>query len=110
MEDPPCPAPRLLGRFRASLAAFIGDVAFGMEDGAVSIAGLVLGVAASTQDSWIVALAGARREMTADPVGTRERLVLQLMHLGIAMDEVALGGLCHDRAITRGIGQRGAVP
>jgi VIT1/CCC1 family predicted Fe2+/Mn2+ transporter len=44
---------------RASLHASIGDIAFGMEDGAVSIAGLVFGVAASTSDSHIVLLAGA---------------------------------------------------
>lgn len=42
-----------------SLHASIGDVAFGMEDGAVSIAGLVFGVAASTSDSRVVLLAGA---------------------------------------------------
>jgi predicted membrane protein (TIGR00267 family) len=46
-------------RLRRSLAAAIGDVAFGMEDGAVSIAGLVFGVAASTNDRSIVLLAGA---------------------------------------------------
>ncbi len=46
-------------RVRASLTASIGDVAFGMEDGAVSIAGLVFGVAASTNDAQIVVLAGA---------------------------------------------------
>ena len=44
---------------RASLKASIGDVAFGMEDGAVSIAGLVFGVAASTSDTHVVLLAGA---------------------------------------------------
>jgi VIT1/CCC1 family predicted Fe2+/Mn2+ transporter len=44
---------------RRSLHASIGDVAFGMEDGAVSIAGLVFGVAASTSNSQIVLLAGA---------------------------------------------------
>jgi vacuolar iron transporter family protein len=43
----------------ASLHASIGDIAFGMEDGAVSIAGLVFGVAASTGESHIVLLAGA---------------------------------------------------
>ena len=54
------PASRsLLARLRASLAASIGDVAFGMEDGAVSIAGLVFGVAASTSSSQLVILAGA---------------------------------------------------
>ncbi len=50
---------RLARRLLASLTASIGDVAFGMEDGAVSIAGLVFGVAASTNDSQIVLLAGA---------------------------------------------------
>ncbi len=46
-------------RLRASLVSSIGDVTFGMEDGAVSIAGLVFGVAASTGDGSIVVLAGA---------------------------------------------------
>ena len=49
----------MLGRVRGSLVSSIGDVAFGMEDGAVSVAGLVFGVAASTNDSQIVLLAGA---------------------------------------------------
>lgn len=49
----------VIPRVRASLHGAIGDVAFGMEDGAVSIAGLVFGVAASTNDSRIVLLAGA---------------------------------------------------
>jgi VIT1/CCC1 family predicted Fe2+/Mn2+ transporter len=40
------------------LKASIGDVAFGMEDGVVSIAGLVFGVAASTSDTHVVLLAG----------------------------------------------------
>jgi len=46
-------------RLRRSLLESVGDVAFGMEDGAVSIAGLVFGVAASTDDAAIVLLAGA---------------------------------------------------
>jgi VIT1/CCC1 family predicted Fe2+/Mn2+ transporter len=49
----------LVRRVRASLTASIGDVAFGMEDGAVSVAGLVFGVAASTNDAKVVLLAGA---------------------------------------------------
>ena len=48
-----------LARVRTSLKTSIGDVAFGMEDGAVSIAGLVFGVAASTSDTHLVLLAGA---------------------------------------------------
>ncbi len=47
---------RTVGR---SLRGSIGDVAFGMEDGAVSIAGLVFGVAASTNNTHVVLLAGA---------------------------------------------------
>jgi VIT1/CCC1 family predicted Fe2+/Mn2+ transporter len=53
------PTRDLLPRLRRSLLDSIGDVAFGMEDGAVSIAGLVFGVAASTNDASIVLLAGA---------------------------------------------------
>jgi VIT1/CCC1 family predicted Fe2+/Mn2+ transporter len=50
---------RVPRRLRASLVNSIGDVTFGMEDGAVSVAGLVFGVAASTNHSQIVLLAGA---------------------------------------------------
>jgi VIT1/CCC1 family predicted Fe2+/Mn2+ transporter len=53
------PLRALVRRLRNSLSAAIGDVAFGMEDGAVSIAGLVFGVAASTNSRSIVLLAGA---------------------------------------------------
>ncbi len=53
------PVRRFLQRIRASLVSSIGDVAFGMEDGAVSVAGLVFGVAASTNSTQIVLLAGA---------------------------------------------------
>ena len=49
------PVSRILGSLKTS----IGDVAFGMEDGAVSIAGLVFGVAVSTSDTHVVLLAGA---------------------------------------------------
>ena len=55
-DDVRAPRP---ARVLASLRASIGDVAFGMEDGAVSIAGLVFGVAASTNDAQVVLLAGA---------------------------------------------------
>ena len=49
----------LFARVRRSLLDSIGDVAFGMEDGAVSIAGLVFGVAMSTDNASFVLLAGA---------------------------------------------------
>jgi len=55
-DDAPAPP---WGGLLASLRTSIGDIAFGMEDGAVSIAGLVFGVAASTNDPDVVLLAGA---------------------------------------------------
>lgn len=48
-----------LARLKASLKASIGDVVFGMEDGTVSIFGLVFGVAMTTNDPRTVLIAGA---------------------------------------------------
>ena len=45
-------------RISASFKASFGDIVFGMEDGTVSIFGLVFGVAASTSDSRVVLVAG----------------------------------------------------
>ena len=44
---------------RTSFSASFGIVVFGMEDGTVSIFGLVFGVAASAASSRVVLLAGA---------------------------------------------------
>jgi len=44
---------------KASFSESIGDIVFGMEDGTVSIFGLVFGVAASASNSQTVLLAGA---------------------------------------------------
>jgi VIT1/CCC1 family predicted Fe2+/Mn2+ transporter len=49
----------LLDRLKTSVQASIGDIVFGMEDGTVSIFGLVFGVALSAPDSQAVLLAGA---------------------------------------------------
>jgi len=49
----------LAERLRQSFAASAGDIVFGMEDGTVSIFGLVLGVAATTNDNKAVLIAGA---------------------------------------------------
>lgn len=46
-------------RIFSSLKASMGDVVFGMEDGTVSIFGLVFGVAISTSDPHTVLIAGA---------------------------------------------------
>ena len=55
----------ILERLRASLAASAGDVVFGMEDGTVSIFGLVFGVAATTNDTATVLIAGASGAVAA---------------------------------------------
>src|SRR5580693_6775134 len=55
----------VLARLRASLQASAGDVVFGMEDGTVSIFGLVFGVAATTDDKSTVLIAGATGAVAA---------------------------------------------
>lgn len=50
---------RLLGGLKRSLLASIGTIVFGMEDGTVSIFGLVFGVAATTSSNVSVLIAGA---------------------------------------------------
>jgi len=52
-------------RLKASLAASAGQVVFGMEDGTVSIFGLVFGVAATTNDQSAVLVAGASGAVAA---------------------------------------------
>ncbi len=59
------PAVSLLEQFRKSLRDSIGSIVFGMEDGTVSIFGLVLGVAASATNGQIVLLAGATGAISA---------------------------------------------
>ncbi len=49
----------LLPRLKKSLAAAAGTIVFGMEDGTVSIFGLVFGVAATTNSNDAVLVAGA---------------------------------------------------
>ena len=53
------PTPGLWSRIKSSLRASAGDIVFGMEDGTVSIFGLVAGVAATSSDSTTVLIAGA---------------------------------------------------
>src|SRR5580698_5041329 len=52
-------------RLRASFAASAGQVVFGMEDGTVSIFGLVFGVAATTNEQAAVLVAGASGAVAA---------------------------------------------
>jgi VIT1/CCC1 family predicted Fe2+/Mn2+ transporter len=55
----------LWGRLKSSLQASAGEVVFGMEDGTVSIFGLVFGVAATTNDQKGVLIAGASGAVAA---------------------------------------------
>ncbi|HKN30778.1 MAG TPA: VIT1/CCC1 transporter family protein [Roseiarcus sp.] len=55
----------LFQRLAASFRASAGDVVFGMEDGTVSIFGLVFGVAATTTDTKTVLIAGASGAVAA---------------------------------------------
>jgi VIT1/CCC1 family predicted Fe2+/Mn2+ transporter len=57
--------PSLWERLKTSLQASAGDVVFGMEDGTVSIFGLVFGVAATTTDQKVVLIAGASGAVAA---------------------------------------------
>src|SRR5258708_38850944 len=54
-----------LGATGKSFYDSIGEIVFGMEDGTVSILGLVFGVASSTTSSSIVLLAGATGAISA---------------------------------------------
>ncbi len=65
-DDAPADRRRALpGRIRRSFVASVGSIVFGMEDGTVSIFGLVFGVAFSAPDSHAVLLAGATGAVAA---------------------------------------------
>jgi VIT1/CCC1 family predicted Fe2+/Mn2+ transporter len=64
-RDTAAPARTLAGRVRDSFLASAGSIVFGMEDGTVSIFGLVFGVAAAAPDSSAVLLAGATGAISA---------------------------------------------
>ena len=55
----------LAGRIRGSFTDSVGSIVFGMEDGTVSIFGLVFGVAAAAPDSRAVLLAGGTGAISA---------------------------------------------
>jgi len=64
-QAPADQAAPLAGRIRRSFLASVGSIVFGMEDGTVSIFGLVFGVAASAPDSRAVLLAGGTGAVAA---------------------------------------------
>lgn len=66
MNDTTRPAGTTIpARIARSFRASFGDIVFGMEDGTVSIFGLVFGVAASTGDARVVLLAGLTGAISA---------------------------------------------
>jgi vacuolar iron transporter family protein len=105
----------ILPRLKGSLAASAGTIVFGMEDGTVSIFGLVFGVAATTSSSVAVLVAGAsgaaaaavsmmagaylEAETSRDALQanqTRQEEELKLSHGAIA-------SLCSDRLAAAGL-------
>jgi VIT1/CCC1 family predicted Fe2+/Mn2+ transporter len=65
LSEKSAPDKSLLQRIGKSFSDSIGDIVFGMEDGTVSIFGLVFGVASSTSSSSVVLLAGATGAIAA---------------------------------------------
>ena len=59
------PVSSVAGRIRQSFLDSVGSIVFGMEDGTVSIFGLVFGVAAAAPDSRTVLLAGGTGAIAA---------------------------------------------
>src|SRR5262252_2791583 len=55
----------ILERLRSSFRSSAGTIIFGMEDGTVSIFGLIFGVAATTTDTKTVLIAGATGAVAA---------------------------------------------
>jgi len=87
----------LLFRIKQSLVSSAGDIVFGMEDGAVSIFGLVLGVAAGSQAADAVFLAGATGAIAAS-VSMMAGLYLDLES---EKDEAAVQALFRDNEIKK---------
>ena len=79
-------APRLQ-RLIGSLTRSAGTIVFGMEDGTVSIFGLVFGVAATTSSSKVVLMAGAYLDVET----TRDALAAKRSSLqsDLALDQEA---------------------
>jgi vacuolar iron transporter family protein len=106
-----------LGRLKRSLVASSGTIVFGMEDGTVSIFGLVFGVAATTTSSAAVLVAGASGAAAAavsmmagaylDAETNRDALVASrnLPAADFAQDPVAVAGL-----LTKQLGEAGVTP
>jgi len=82
--------PSLWQRLKTSLQASAGDVVFGMEDGTVSIFGLVFGVAATTTDQKVMLIAG---EASGDALGAGLARALKARLGADGVSFVGVGGI-----------------
>ncbi len=99
----------ILPRLKRSLAASAGTIVFGMEDGTVSIFGLIFGVAATTSSSVAVLVAGASGAAAAavsmmagaylDAETNRDEMKASRVHLqaDLASDPAAIAALLSKR-------------
>jgi len=87
--------PSFLSRMKESLRCSAGEIVFGMEDGVVSIFGLVLGVAVGAQSGSAVFLAGATGAIAAS-VSMMAGLYLDLES---QTDVARVDGECRDAVI-----------
>jgi VIT1/CCC1 family predicted Fe2+/Mn2+ transporter len=102
-------------RLRNSLANSAGTVVFGMEDGTVSIFGLIFGVAATTTDTKTVLIAGASGAAAAavsmmagaylDVETTRDEIKANraLLQAGSALDQGSITGSLSKRLANAGL-------
>src|SRR5215471_10907260 len=114
------PPAGLLQKVWASLRDSIGEIVFGMEDGTVSIFGLVFGVAATAPDSTTVLLAGATGAAAAavsmmagtflDVESARDQARAQLAETSqrISRDPAAEAEREHDRLTNMGFSEADA--
>jgi VIT1/CCC1 family predicted Fe2+/Mn2+ transporter len=110
----------LLQKIWASLRDSIGEIVFGMEDGTVSIFGLVFGVAATAPDATTVLLAGATGAAAAavsmmagtflDVESARDQAQAQLAETSqrIGRDPAAEAEREHDRLTNMGFSEADA--
>jgi VIT1/CCC1 family predicted Fe2+/Mn2+ transporter len=87
----------IFSRIKESLFSSAGDIVFGMEDGAVSIFGLVLGVAVGSQTAYAVFLAGATGAIAAS-VSMMAGLYLDLES---ERDEATVEEVLREKEITK---------
>jgi VIT1/CCC1 family predicted Fe2+/Mn2+ transporter len=105
----------ILPRLRKSFVESAGTIVFGMEDGTVSIFGLVFGVAATTSSSVAVLVAGASGAAAAavsmmagaylDAETSRDELAAREGHLGaaLALNDSATFALVSKRLAAAGL-------